>query len=122
MKNILLFVSIFILSSCGSKKIVDSQKKFPTPTGYVNDFEKTLTKTQEKALSKTIVEFEKRTTNQIAIVTFDSMYSYTDIKDFGTDLGNEWGIGTEEMDNGLLILVSQKLKQARKKTLCIVAS
>lgn len=50
--------------------------------------------------------YKVKSTNEIAVVTIDSISPYDDIKDFGTDLGNFWGIGSKEKNNGLLIILS----------------
>lgn len=84
--------------------------KFPKPNGYVNDFENLLTAEQQADLNTTIHTYRGKTTNEIAIVTIDSIMPYTTLRDFTTDLGNYWGVGQDDKDNGLLIVVSKKLR------------
>lgn len=94
----------------------DSVLKFPKSIGYVNDFENVFTSEQEIKLDKRIAAYELETTNEIAIVTIDSIKPYENINDFATDLSNEWGIGKKEKDNGLLILFSKSLREMRIST------
>ena len=94
----------------------DSVLKFPKSIGYVNDFENVFTSEQRIKLDKRIAAYELETTNEIAIVTIDSIIPYENINDFATDLSNEWGIGKREKDNGLLILFSKSLREIRIST------
>ena len=92
------------------------QAVFPEPVGYVNDFEHILSPAQEKELTEQITRFEKQTSNQIAIVTIDSIAPYPTMQAYATDLSNTWGVGQKGKDNGLLIIVSARLRQARIAT------
>lgn len=85
-------------------------KKFPRPVGYVNDFENLLTKEQIADLDSCIAIFRRATTNQVVIVTIDSIQPYVSLQDFTTDLGNYWGVGLNDKDNGLMIVVSKTLR------------
>ena len=94
----------------------DSKLKFQKSIGYVNDFENVFTSEQKIKLDKRIAAYELETTNEIAIVTIDSINPYENINDFATDLSNEWGIGKREKDNGLLILFSKSLQEIQIST------
>ncbi|SDH97679.1 TPM domain-containing protein [Winogradskyella thalassocola] len=61
---------------------------------------------ESDSLAYKIIGYEKRTTNQIAILTIDSLPPNTTIQHFGTEVGENWGVGTKEKDNGLLITIS----------------
>lgn len=60
---------------------------------------------ETKILSKKIIDFEKSSTNQIVILTTDSIKPYNNIQKYGTDVANYWGLGAKEKDNGLLIVL-----------------
>lgn len=96
--------------------ISDIVFKFTKPIGYVNDFENIFTSEQRIKLDKRIGVYELETTNEIVIVTIDSIEPYENINDFATDLSNEWGIGKTEKNNGLLILFSKSLREIRIST------
>lgn len=116
----ILFFSILIsVSVCGQSRRTDSKdsfinykaiKKYPKPIGYVNDFESLLSIEERLQLDSIISEFEMKTTNQIAIVTIPNVYPYETLKDFTTDLGNYWGVGQADKDNGLIITVSKSMR------------
>jgi len=61
---------------------------------------------ESDSLTYKIIGYEKRTTNQIAILTIDSLPNTTNIQKFGTEVGQKWGVGTKEKNNGLLITIS----------------
>ncbi|GAA4232562.1 hypothetical protein GCM10022291_07650 [Postechiella marina] len=59
----------------------------------VNDFEFIFTLEQLEKLTLIIRDFEKNSSNQIAIVSIDSIRNYTDFDKFAVDLSNYNGIG-----------------------------
>jgi uncharacterized protein len=117
---VLLFFSL-CNGSYGQKASEDQRQEklstgLPGYVGYVNDFENILSEKQEKELSEIIERFEKRSSNQIAIITVDSITPYTNMKDYATSLANKWGVGQKVKNNGLLIVISSKLRQSRIAT------
>jgi uncharacterized protein len=87
------------------------------PVGYVNDFEHLLDSTQIKQLTRLIVGFEAKTTNEIAVVTISDFNTYgNDIEAFSKDLFNSWGIGKKDKNNGMLIVVSANKRLIRIST------
>jgi len=51
------------------------------------------------------------TTNQIAIVTVESVLPYTSVQEYTLNLFNYWGIGAKDKNNGIVILFGKKLRQ-----------
>ena len=88
----------------------------PASVGYVNDFEEIFTFEQIDKLEKIITEFEKNTTNEIAVITVKSIEPYDNIRDYATGISNHWGVGKSEKNNGLTIVVSCELKKVRIST------
>ncbi len=82
----------------------------------VNDFEFVFTVEQLEKLTLMIRKFEKNTTNQIAIVSIESIGKYKDFNKFAIDLSNYNGIGLKEKDNGLSIVFSKNLRKIRIST------
>lgn len=85
--------------------------KFPEPTGFVNDFDNIFTPDQILALENRLQEYEEQTSNQIAVVTVNSIEPYDEIQWYATDLANHWGIGNKERENGLLILLNKNQRE-----------
>lgn len=91
-------------------------KGFPIPIGYVNDFEHVFTENEIKELENKIVQFGNLTSNEIAIISIDSIGLYTDFDNYALDISKAWGVGKKEKNNGLTIVISTKLKKISIKT------
>ncbi len=81
---------------------------FPIPVGFVNDFDNVLSDEQETTLLGLVKQHEIETSNQIVIVTLTSIQDYEGLESYSLDLANNWGIGQEDKDNGVLIAVYMK--------------
>ena len=77
------------------------------------DFEDIIEREDEILLARLIQTHQNKTTNQIAIVTLDSIGSYTDFDLYTIDLANHWGVGEKDKNNGVLIAVSKKYRKVR---------
>jgi uncharacterized protein len=86
----------------------------PKPTGYVNDYENIFTDAEEQSLDSLIRDFEKRTTIQITVVTFDTAMTTRDSLDALTlRIAIAWGVGQKGKDNGMVIGISRGYRQMR---------
>ncbi len=79
----------------------------PNPPKLVNDFTGTLTPSEVSQLEQKLVAYNDSTSTQIAIVMMRSVGQY-DISDYAFRLGESWGIGGGENDNGILILAAME--------------
>lgn len=77
----------------------------PANDGYVTDDTGTLSADQESTLEQNLSEYDRATSNQVAILMVRSL-SGTILSDFSVDVMRKWGIGQKGKDNGILILVS----------------
>lgn len=84
---------------------------FPKAKGYITDLENILTDEQEKELSAMIDSFEKATTNEIALLTIDTIAPYTDMGEYASALGSRWGVGKKDKDNGVTIVISSDMRE-----------
>ncbi len=100
-----LFVVLLVFFSFAF--VADETKPLPAYTGFVNDFENILTPEQERVLTQIISAHEKKTSNEIAVVTVNNFYGYQNINDFSLNLANAWGVGKKEKNNGVVIVVSK---------------
>lgn len=102
--------------SCGSKvesgnpivaknKSDYSETTFPKPVGFVNDFSSLFKGEQRSELELILNDFEKKTTNEIVVVTIDSITPYDDVHLYTTALANTWGVGKKELNNGMAVLI-----------------
>jgi uncharacterized protein len=129
-KILILGFLILNLTSCKTikeketEKITDAPKvefdlgenSFPKLDREVNDFEFNFDLEELEKLTLIIREFEKKTSNQIAIVSIKSIGKYIDFDKYSIDLSNNAGVGLKEKDNGLTIIFSKKLKKLRIST------
>src|SRR5437868_10120633 len=107
---LVLFISCNSLDKTKNSSNTSAQKKIlfrdsiPPASGYVNDYVSLFTPAQKDTLSDIIKYFEQRTTGQIAIVIFDTtMLNRDSIKVLTQKVGNAWGVGQKEKNNGVVI-------------------
>jgi uncharacterized protein len=84
------------------------------PLGWISDFDTIFTSAQIIELDSTISNFEKLTTNEIAIVTIDSLWTNKEkFDDLILTIANKWGVGKKGLNNGIVIGISTKLRKIR---------
>lgn len=84
----------------------------PSPPRLVNDFTGFLKPDEANFLERKLVEFNRETSTQIAIVIIPTLQGY-DKADYSFRLAEKWGIGQKGKDNGILILVKPKTGSKR---------
>jgi uncharacterized protein len=76
----------------------------PSPIRFVNDYAQLLSAQEQTLLENQLTQYFDTTTNQIVIVTLPTLGT-NDMVEYSVSLFREWGIGTKERNNGVLILV-----------------
>ncbi len=84
-----------------------------TPVGHVSDFAHLLQPATIVSLEQTLQSLETQTGVEIALVTIDTHGSDETIESYAVKLFEKWGIGKEEEDNGLLLLISRDDREMR---------
>jgi uncharacterized protein len=79
----------------------------PDPPRLVNDMAGILSPEQITVLEDSLVQFAQQTSNQIAVVTLSSLNGY-DPAEMAYRIGETWGVGQKEKNNGIVILVKPK--------------
>ncbi len=82
------------------------------PTGFVNDFADIFSQEQKINLETKISQFEKESSNEISVVTINSLEGDV-IENFGVKLFEDWGIGKKDKDNGVLLLIAIEDRKMR---------
>lgn len=100
---------LFIFSNQVLAQDVDFPER-PQPPRIVNDFADILNSSEEQQLEQKLVRFNRETSTQIAIVTLNDLRGF-EISDYAVRLAHNWGIGQEEKDNGILMLVSPENRE-----------
>src|ERR1044071_882288 len=78
----------------------------PKPNHLVDDLADMLSADEENSLERKLVAESDSTSTQIAILTIEELNEY-DISSLAFKIGDAWGIGGPNQDNGVLILVSK---------------
>lgn len=78
----------------------------PNPPKLYNDLSGTgfIDKNSEEILETRLQDFYHNTSNQICIVVVDDLQGL-EASDFSFQLGNKWGVGSKEFNNGIVVLV-----------------
>lgn len=85
------------------------------PARAVNDFAGMLSSGEQARLEQKLRSFNDTTSSALVIVTVNSLEGM-DIAQYATELAHQWGIGREDVDNGLLILVAEEERQVNIST------
>ena len=110
-KRILKFAAIFtviLLLLCGC----DSESGYPAATErfFINDFADVLDSADEDKMYNSAVSLNNATTSQVVVVTVGSLDGKEPYQ-YALELGREWGVGTEENDNGIVILLATEERE-----------
>ncbi|MBZ6377615.1 methanol dehydrogenase [Pacificimonas flava] len=79
---------------------------------HVTDAANVLPPQAERALEQRLARFEAESGRQFVIATIPDLQGY-DIADYGYRLGREWEVGSEEEDDGILLLVAPNERKVR---------
>lgn len=85
---------------------------FPEPTGRVVDQANLLDDAAEAALTQKLDALKSQSGRELAVATIADLQGY-DIADYGYQLGRSWGVGTEEKDDGILLIIAPNERKVR---------
>ncbi|NQX86210.1 MAG: TPM domain-containing protein [Flavobacteriaceae bacterium] len=110
---LITFIVVFTcFFSCKSKEIQHSTILPKNINQEVlHDLASVFTVSEKQHLTNKIITYEARTTNEIAILTVDSISPYQNPLEYATDVAIFWGIGKKKPNNGLLLLFSMSDRQ-----------
>lgn len=84
----------------------------PEPARLVNDLAGMFSAEQQQELEQDLTSFARSTSTQIVVVTVPSLDDY-EISDYAFRLGENWGVGQKEKDNGVVVLFKPKTAESR---------
>ena len=84
----------------------------PNPPRLVNDYAGMLNTQEVSMLEQKLVAFDDSTSTQIVILTVPTLDGY-DKADYAQRVGQKWGVGQKDRNNGVLILVKPKTADSR---------
>ncbi len=85
---------------------------FPEPEGFVNDFANILSSGTKQTLEQQLAQLEEDSSIEIAVVTVESLEGTT-VEDYAVRLFEDWKIGKESEDNGVLFLIAPNEREVR---------
>jgi uncharacterized protein len=116
MKRALFVSAILVLaiaSACLPVNNAFAQKAVPPQGGYMIHDEANVLSSQDKAMLEYLVKAEEdSTSNQIAVLIVPSLDD-DDIDSYSIRVANEWKLGDEKKDNGVLWVIAIKERQMR---------
>lgn len=83
-----------------------------SPPRLVNDFAGIFSSEQREQLERDLRAYNDSTSTQIYIVTMDDLHGYA-ASDMAYRIGEKWGVGTKDKDNGAVILIKPKTGNGR---------
>lgn len=101
--SIAAIILLAVISLCGCQAEEGLPKQ--TESFFVNDFANVLDAADEKEILSRAIALQKATTAQVVVLTVDDLGG-AEASQYALEIGNEWGLGTKEADNGILILLS----------------
>jgi len=105
-KTVIIAISLLLMLPLWSS----AQEKLPVPSApqsWVNDYAGVFSGAETNALENKLNEFEYRTSTQIFVVTLDDNGGYS-ASDLSQRIGEQWGVGQQGKDNGLLMLLDMQ--------------
>jgi uncharacterized protein len=103
---ILTALYLFFVQPCFAKTDV------PYLQGRVNDYANILSDSTAKQIEKQLQTYETETTNQIVVLTVDSLNGQ-DIESYASEVFSAWKPGQAGKDNGVLLVVAVKDRKMR---------
>lgn len=133
MRHALLFLGLAAaLGACGKSEAVaaqgpcgairaaavtDTSRVLPRLSERVVDEAGILSGAAEQALTGTLTSLEAQTSDQFVVVTVIDLHAEA-IEDYGLRLGNRWGVGRRDLDNGVLLIVAPIQRKTRIEVGC----
>ena len=109
---VLPFVMVLFLMLTQSGSLSAQVPPRPQPQRLVNDLADIFSSSQEERMEQALVAFADSTSNQIAVVSVPDLYGM-DKAQLAFQIGEEWGVGQQKFDNGVVILVKPKVGNSR---------
>ena len=93
---------------------IAAPNQIPAPVGdiYVQDFANVLSENEEIQLKNIGRSIDDQTTSQIAVLTVESI-GESSIEEYSVEAYRQYGLGTAENDNGVLLVIALQEKKIR---------
>jgi uncharacterized protein len=108
-------VVVIALAICVCARIAFAQPQPPELTQTVNDFAGAIDESSKRQMDEMIRSLQQATGDVVVVAVVDTFQPYGDIREYAVKMfeNHGRGIGQKGRDNGLLVLVAIKDRQAR---------
>ena len=90
-----------------------SAQSIPDYRGFVNDFAGVIDSDSTAKIEAVARKVQETTGAEIAVVTIDTVEPYADVDQYSIELAEQWQVGQEGEDNGIIFLMTLKERQVR---------
>ena len=98
-------IGVILLVSISAASAVVPQR--PEPARFVNDLAGVFQAGQADSLENRLAAYSDSTSTQIVVLTVADLEG-ADASSYATEVGETWGVGSSDFDNGAVILVKPK--------------
>jgi uncharacterized protein len=98
--NIALALGILLAIDAHAAEVIP-----PKPDRYFNDYAGVVSKAAALGFNEQLAQFERETSDQVAVAVFPKMQSDSDIADYTQRVAQAWGVGQKEHRNGVVLFV-----------------
>ncbi|HXG65273.1 MAG TPA: TPM domain-containing protein [Blastocatellia bacterium] len=112
-KSALVLCAVFACASI--LPVLAQQRQFPAYSGHVNDFANVLDAATKEQLETILLNFERLTGTQIAVVTVTTL-GERPIEEYANELYRAWGVGAKSgpnRDKGAMLLIATEDRRSR---------
>lgn len=111
----ILFVGVLALFTTAQDGIPAKPNPPKLYNNFSNEMSDFLSESEALQLESDLEAFAKSTSNQIVVVVVDDLAGY-EPWEFATKLGDQWQVGHEKEDNGIVILIKPSGGKGERKT------
>lgn len=112
MKTLKYLIPFFILLIGFSSIRAQDLPERPNPPRLLVDYTGILTSSEVRALENKLVRFNDTSSNQILVVITDDLMG-NEIETYASGIGDKWGVGQSDLDNGVVVVVKPKTSNSR---------
>jgi uncharacterized protein len=90
-----------------------SAQSIPNYRGFVNDFAEVIDTDSAGKIEAVARKVQETTGAEIAVVTIDTVEPYADVDQYSIELAEQWQVGQEGEDNGIIFLMTLEERLVR---------
>jgi uncharacterized protein len=107
--RILIFLAVLVAGWLSPSRVSAQEAKLPeAPARHFNDYAGLVSKGIAGKLDATLLQFERRTTNQLVVAIFPKLDSSLSLETYCLRVFNHWGVGQKSVNNGVAVFVFAK--------------